>query len=288
MQGQPLVRGSCSQPPPMRGLYTDTIAHTLPHIVMWSHMKQKHAMTKSYTIMTSPPVKTCCKTRHSSKDVYLYTWLKHPPDATVMRVASSDHPNGGSVASSLLSASYTQTLTPHMSSPASGLTGEGGVKLEQSAHIGSLSCLSTLSLIPWHCTSHVPIHPALCQTQSHVDAQPHPHPCTHAGGRQGIGLSWNSVCVGGIAKSPPQGFVHLPGLASPLPHSLPSLAPKGGWGQPPPAGSFGPSPRLKKEGLGSWSLTPDCGGRLGPGKSWVGRGCVAWLLVSLNPLLALS
>jgi hypothetical protein len=80
---------------------------------MLSHTRQQHAMTKSCTVLTTHPTKTCHNHRHvpSFKDVYLHELLKYP------RHFCNTSPwslllSGGRVAS-FLSVSPTYTLWHH-------------------------------------------------------------------------------------------------------------------------------------------------------------------------------
>lgn len=88
--GQPLVRRGCSVVPPMRGLCTDTIAHTVTHIFMQSHTRQKHAMTKPYAILTAQPIKTYHRT-HTSFQECLSSCITYIPPDTAMQVTSHGH-----------------------------------------------------------------------------------------------------------------------------------------------------------------------------------------------------
>lgn len=135
-----------------------------------SHLKTKHAMTKSYEVLTTPPIQICH--RHSSKDVS-YAFLTHPQDAYDIASHKSSLPNGDGVAGFLLSRPlpHAHTLVPHTLSLAFRLPGEGGIKPEQSAHIGSpeLPCYTQpLTTAPTSTTLPLTLPH---QTQSHADAQ---------------------------------------------------------------------------------------------------------------------
>lgn len=145
------------------------------------------------------------------------------------------------------------TVASRMLSPAFRLTGEGGVKLGQSAHIGSPELPS--HSVPHHDadTNCIASDPGTSDT-IHTDAvSPHTAPCPH-GRRGGHFLAFPGIKRGteGTLPQAPRGVAH------PVrPASFPSVARQGL--------SPGPAPNsrgalLRKAG---WFL--ECGPRLGRG-----------------------
>lgn len=191
-------------------------------------------MTKSYAILTTPPVQTCPRHTFSQR---CFLCVSHAPQTPVtVQVTSHRHPVvmvWPAFPHCLSCHTHTHTIWHHARSLASRLTGEGGIQPEQSAHIGSpeLPChTESLTIAPPPAT--LPPTPA-CQTQSvrSVDAPSHPaQPCSHtAGGRWALAspLVW-------------WGCYHKPlrALHSPAP-SLP-VACRGWFGASPPlAGKAG-------------------------------------------------
>lgn len=161
--------------------------------------------------------------------MFLLMRFSRTPDADDNASHKSSLPSGDGVACfpQSLPLPHTHTLAPHTVSLAFRLTGEGGIKPEQSAHIGSPELPSYTQPLTTAPTSTT-LPPTLpYQTQSHVDAQSHPtYPHSHwrTGGH--LPFPEESVVWGDIVTSPLRAL-HTAGLASPLPASLPSVPTKG-------------------------------------------------------------
>lgn len=143
------------------------------------------------------------------------------------------------------------TRAPHTASPAVELTGEGRLKLEQAAHIGSLSCPITLSPTPRH------LHQPHCQQPGWCHTYPtlapdvtHATPCSlwrKTGGH--MPFLDGGQCQGDIATALSAGC----GLTLPLPYSVAQK--EGGSGPAPTGWEPWPPPKLRKERIGSSSST---------------------------------
>lgn len=200
-------------------------------------------MIRPYTTMAAQPITTCHRHTHSLKmSVCVALTL------TAMQAPGHGHVSGNSVASLSLSAPLPPcTRAPHTVSPAVELTGEGELRLEQAAHIGSLSCPNTLSPTPRH--PHQPHcqQPGWCHTYPTLAPDvTHATPCSlwrKTGGH--LPFLDGGRCQGDIATALSAGR----GLTLPLPYSVAQK--EGGSGPAPTGWEPWPPPRLRKEGIGS-------------------------------------